>query len=146
MPLRFLSPNLHVVLVHYPLGVFVLGVALELLGFLWRHSTLRTAARWMIVLGAFLSIPAATSGIAALVDVQGTTLSDAQKLKLKLHVIYMGIGSLAAILCATVGLGASDRWRKILYLPLLLGVLGAGERWSLEPTTPGKRYTAKEPR
>lgn len=128
MPLRFLNPNFHVILIHYPLGVFVLGVVLELFGFLWRGSSLRTAARWMIVLGALLTLPAATSGVAALHDVVGVGLSGGQKAMLYWHVIYMGIASILAALCAVIGLGATDRWRKLLYFPLLLGVVGA---WGL---------------
>ena len=70
MPVRFLNPNYHVILIHYPLGVFVLGVILEMFSFFWRKSSVRSAARWMILLGALLSIPAATSGIAALDEVK----------------------------------------------------------------------------
>src|SRR5205807_2675734 len=69
VPVRFLNPNYHVILIHYPLGVFVLGVILEMFSFFWRKSSVRSAARWMILLGALLSIPAATSGIAALDEV-----------------------------------------------------------------------------
>ena len=46
MPLRFVNPNYHVILIHYPLGVFVLGVILELLGLIfWRRSSARVAGR-----------------------------------------------------------------------------------------------------
>ncbi len=125
MPLRFINPNFHVILIHYPLGVFVLGVFIELFGFLWSRSGVRTAARWMIAIGALLSIPAATSGIYALWDVrkhQGG-LTDASYEMLRWHVIYMGSASILAVLCALIGVGASDVWRKRLHLPLLLGVV-----------------------
>ncbi|MDB5329139.1 MAG: hypothetical protein JWP03_290, partial [Phycisphaerales bacterium] len=124
MPLRFVNPNLHVILIHYPLGVFVLGVFIELFSFLWRRSAVRTAARFMIVIGALLTLPAATSGIYALWDVkthQG--LDDARYHMLRLHVIFMGIASILAVTCAVTALGASDAWRKKLYWPLLLDVV-----------------------
>ncbi|MDB5299587.1 MAG: hypothetical protein JWO87_1250 [Phycisphaerales bacterium] len=129
MPLRFVNPNLHVILIHYPLGVFVLGVFLELFSFLWKRSPVRTAARFMIVIGALLSLPSATSGIYALFDVRKNQgLDDARYHMLRLHVIYMGIASILAVTCAVVGLGASDAWRKKLHIPLLAGVVIA---WGL---------------
>lgn len=129
MPLRFINPNLHVILIHYPLGVFVLGVVLELLGFLWRGSSVRSAGRWMIVLGALLSLPAATSGIYALYDVRHFQHLNADRYRfLRLHVIFMGIASILAVTCAVVGVGSSDHWRKKLYFALLGGVVGA---WAL---------------
>jgi len=126
VPLRFINPNLHVILIHYPLGVFVLGVVLELLGFLWRGSSLKNAARWMIVLGALASLPAATSGIYALFDVRHFQKIDAASYHfLRQHVIFMGIGSILAVACAVAGIGASDKWRKTLYWYLLAGVVAA---------------------
>lgn len=126
MPLRFLNPNFHVILIHYPLGVFVLGVILELGSLvLWRRSSVRTAARWMILLGALLSLPAATSGIYALYDVikhQGA--GSTQRIAfLRRHVWVMSSASLLAVFCAVVGLGASNVWREKLRLPLLFGVV-----------------------
>ncbi|MDB5291355.1 MAG: hypothetical protein JWL69_2596 [Phycisphaerales bacterium] len=129
MPLRFVNPNLHVILIHYPLGVFVLGVFLELFSFMWRRSAVRTAARFMIVIGALLTLPAATSGIYALHDVakfQG--IDDARYHMLRMHVIFMGIASILAVACAVTGLGASDAWRKKLQIPLMAGVVIA---WAL---------------
>ncbi|HET6248790.1 MAG TPA: DUF2231 domain-containing protein [Tepidisphaeraceae bacterium] len=129
MPLRFINPNYHVILIHYPLGVFILGVFLELFSFLWRRSRVRIAARFMIVAGALLTLPAATSGMYALFDVQQNQgITDARYQMLRWHVIYMGIASLLAVFCAVVALGSSDRWRRRLYFPLLLGVVGA---WAL---------------
>ena len=48
----FINPNFHVILVHLPLGVFLLGVLIELLSFMYRRSTLSVAGRWMVLLGA----------------------------------------------------------------------------------------------
>ncbi len=129
MPLRFINPNFHVILIHYPLGVFVLGVVLELLSFMWRSSPIRIASKMMIILGALLTIPAATSGIYALYDVtthQG--INDARYQMLRWHVIYMGIASVLAVACAVVALGSSDHWRRKLHFGLLAGVVIA---WGL---------------
>jgi len=129
VPLRFINPNFHVILIHYPLGVFVLGVFIELFGFLWSRSGVRTAARWMIGIGALLSIPAAVSGIWALWDVKHNQgLTSASYEMLRMHVIYMGSATILAVLCAIIGIGSSDVWRKRLHFPLLLGVVAA---WAL---------------
>ena len=132
MPLRFVNPNYHVILVHYPLGVFVLGVFLELFSLLWRKGSIRVAGVWMILIGAILSLPAAASGIYALWDVSssqggpGGLISQPERYRLlKLHVIFQSCASLLAVICAIVGLGASDAWRAKLRLPLLLGVTAA---------------------
>ena len=129
MPLRLLNPNLHVILIHYPLGVFVLGVILELFSFLWRRSSVRGAARWMIVLGALFTLPAATSGIYALYDVRSNQGSnDARYEMLRWHVILMAAASILAVASALIGLGSSNAGRRRLYPLLLLGVVVA---WGL---------------
>src|SRR5688572_1229892 len=64
---ELIIPNWHVILIHYPLGVFMLGMLLELLLLVFRHhGPVRSAARWMIVLGALAGLPAAYSGMYAL--------------------------------------------------------------------------------
>ena len=52
MPNELIHPNWHVVLVHYLIALLTLGLAIELLSFLYRRSTLRTAGRWMLLIGA----------------------------------------------------------------------------------------------
>jgi uncharacterized membrane protein len=126
VPLRFVNPNYHVILVHYPLGVFVLGVFLELFSLLWRKGSIRVAGVWMILIGAILSLPAATSGIYALWDVASSQGVKGERFHLlRLHVIFQSCASLLAVTCAVIGLGASDQWREKLRLPLLLGVTAA---------------------
>ena len=125
MPLHFVNPNFHVILIHYPLGVFMLGVMLELGGFLWRRSSVRVAARWMILLGGLASLPAATSGIFALSDV--ATHQDMTKDRehfLRLHTILQSCASLLAVFTVVFGLAASNHMRRraqpVLMLLLLL--------------------------
>ena len=43
---EYISPNWHAILIHAPLGLLSVGIILELMGFLWRRSGLRPAARW----------------------------------------------------------------------------------------------------
>jgi uncharacterized membrane protein len=74
----FINPNFHVILVHLPLGVFVLGVVIELMSFMYRRSTLRLAGRWMILLGALATIPVAFTGIYALNDIAERSQADAR--------------------------------------------------------------------
>lgn len=129
MPERHLiSPNIHVILVHFPLGIFVLGVFLETFSFLWRRSTARLAARWMILFGALLSIPAALSGIDALKDVAERSrqeLSDTQWGLLQKHLCLTSIGAGIAAIASVIGLGLSDHLRKRLYIPLLIALMAA---------------------
>jgi len=40
---EFINPNWHVLLIHYPLGVFVLGMVVELFNLLYRGTSLRAA-------------------------------------------------------------------------------------------------------
>jgi uncharacterized membrane protein len=139
---HLISPNIHVIAVHFPLGVFVLGLILEVLGLLlWRRSTARVAAKWMILLGGLLAIPAAMSGVDAYEDVRDHTkhavktdegatiqvagLSDTQFEPMRRHILWTGIGAGLAALMVTVYLGMSDLWRRRAYAPILLALLAA---------------------
>jgi uncharacterized membrane protein len=66
---EYITPNWHAIIVHAPLGLLGVGIIMELLGLLlWRRSTARVAARWMIAIGAVTAIPALTTGIYAYYD------------------------------------------------------------------------------
>src|SRR5688572_6615705 len=69
MSRELVNPNLHVVLIHLPLGVFAAGMLVELFSFLYRRSSARAAGRWMVLLGALSMIPTAFSGVYAFADV-----------------------------------------------------------------------------
>lgn len=140
LPRHLISPNIHVVLVHFPLGVFALGLFLEIFWFLWKRSSMRVAARWMILLGGLLSVPTALSGVDAFADVNENTrhvvhsdegdrrelgVSEEQWRYLQKHILYTSIGSGLAAIGVTIGLGLSDRWRKRLHYPLLAVLIGA---------------------
>lgn len=143
MDKEFINPNWHVVLIHYPLGVFVLGMVIELFSFLYRRSTLRAAGRWMILLGALAGIPASLSGIYALGNVVRMNLpvsatdpdrpwnevAAASKLDvdqwefLGRHVWAQAGATALAVVLVTLALGCSDAWRRRLYIPLFAGLL-----------------------
>lgn len=121
MPLHFLNPNYHVILIHYPLGVFMAGVVIELFSFMWKRSSVRTAARWMILLGGLSSLPSATSGIFALSDViNNQVLSPEREHLLRMHVWLQSIGSLLAVLTAVFAIAAADEWRQKFHWVILV--------------------------
>ena len=144
MAKELINPNWHVILIHFPLGLFVLGVVIELFSFMYRRSTLRVAGRWMILLGALAGIPTALSGIYALGNVVRMDLPTAEvnpdrpwqavvaesRLNpeqwefLGRHVWAQGASTAVSVLLVTIALGCSDRCRRRLYFPLLLGLLG----------------------
>ena len=124
VPRHLISPNMHVIMVHFPLGIFVFGLFLETCSFLWRRSSVRIAARWMILFGGLLAVPAAISGIDALKDVsEQSGLSDNAWEMLHRHILLASWGAGVAALTTTIALGLSDRWRGKLYIPLLLGLM-----------------------
>ena len=129
LPRHLISPNLHVIMVHFPLGIFIFGLFLEVFSFLWKRSTVRIAGRWMILFGGFLAVPAALSGMDALRDVfdhtGGEGLSDATWQLLHRHLVLASWGAGIAALTTTIAIGLSDVWRKRLYFPILIAFIAA---------------------
>jgi uncharacterized membrane protein len=136
---QFVNPNLHVVLVHYPLALLITGTLIELFSFMWRRHSFRAAGRWMILLGALCAIPTVLSGVYALYDVANPTgesvdwkqavkdspLNNQQWAILKDHLLLETSATVAALLVALTWIGCSDSWRRRLHLPLLIILLGA---------------------
>jgi uncharacterized membrane protein len=134
---EFISPNLHVVMIHYPLGLLIVGTLIELFSFLWSRSGFRAAGRWMILIGALSAVPATFSGIYAFnsvaqannsageapwVDVKASSpaLSDPTVFAMmRKHVLYQSIATGLCVLAVVVWLGGSDRARQSLRIPLL---------------------------
>lgn len=139
---RFIQPNFHVLLVHLPIALLMMGLLIELFGFLWKQSTARLAARWMILLGTLAMLPTITSGIFAYLDVvsQGTmqqsdywhkTAADAglsaeQWEVLHDHFLFAAIAAGVVLLTVVTWVGSSDLWRRRLYVPALGLLLIAG--------------------
>jgi uncharacterized membrane protein len=139
VPREFVSPNLHVALVHFPLALLIVGTLIELFSFMYRRHAFRAAGRWMILLGALAGIPTAMSGIYALADVSrmGLTLEEAsgpwrevagrsplwqnpqQARLMRDHVVLQGWAAGLAVIVVVLWVGASDAWRARLHLPLL---------------------------
>jgi uncharacterized membrane protein len=140
--IRFINPNYHVILIHYPLALLGLGILIEMFGFLWPKGSLRSAGRWMILLGAFSTIPAVTSGIFAKYDAvqraavdqdnwqaikTSAKLSALQWQFLNQHVLFASIGAGLATLVAIIWLSSSAPWPSRLHpLGLLLFLASMG--------------------
>ena len=143
MSKELINPNWHVILIHYPLGVFVLGMLIELLSFLYRRSAVRIAGRYMIVLGALSMMPAALSGLYAMANVvrmdlpentsdpdrpwseamAASQMNTEQKELLTQHAWAQAGGTALAVLLVTIMVGCSDGMRRKLYFPVGLGLL-----------------------
>jgi uncharacterized membrane protein len=141
-----IRPNLHPILVHFPLALLNTGLVIEIFSFLgWRRSPIRAAGRWMILIGALATVPAALSGIYALHDVamrgldadsQGLIWHDtATQSPLVLdrgawdhlcdHTTAEAIASGLALLAVVLWIGSSDEWRRWLHLLILLMLVAA---------------------
>ena len=138
--MRLINPNFHVILIHYPLGLLGLGLLIEIFSFLWPRGTFRIAGRWMLLLGALGTVPAATSGIFAKYDIMsglaGTQgkwidikhqagLTGLQWEFLNQHVLFNSIASALAVLTVIVWLGGTNRWRRFFHIPALILLLAA---------------------
>jgi uncharacterized membrane protein len=131
---KFIVPNFHVILIHFPMGLLTIGVTIELFSFLWRRNSFRQAGRWMILLGALLAVPALTSGLYALRDVagHGDDLNSWSQYKaasnfsardwqfVRYHIGLNAAATGLALFATVMWLGASDTWRKILRPPALV--------------------------
>jgi hypothetical protein len=141
---HLISPNLHVILVHFPLGIFVFGLFLEVFGIVfWNRSSARLAAKWMILLGGLMAVPAALTGIDAYQDVadhmQHMETSEGMKLKVngldpreqwplvQKHILFASIGAGLAAIGVTIALGLSGTLlnRGFVYWPMLIVLVGA---------------------
>ncbi len=117
--------KLHLILIHFPIALLVTGTVIELFGFLWHHSSVRNAARWMILLGTVAAVPAAASGFCAVVRLHAGPVTDTPVAwtNLRNHNVVTSAGIGLLLLACLIYLGASDSLRRTLHLPLLLMVL-----------------------
>lgn len=142
MPQPFIIPNWHVVILHAPLGLLTVGIILEILGYARPRSSMRTAARWMILLGALLAIPTITLGMYGFRQVVAPTASytspwqevaaqspwqEVQWQYMRYHIWLEVSGSLLAALVVVFWLASSPEGRERLHgagVLLLLVALG----------------------
>lgn len=136
---KFILPNFHAILIHFPIGMLGIGVIIELFSFLWPRSSFRLAGRWMILLGTLAAVPALTSGLYALHDVIGHGNEADSWMELKAgsnftardwefvrnHVLLNSGATVLSLIAVVMWLGASDQWRKILRVPALVMLLAA---------------------
>jgi uncharacterized membrane protein len=131
---KFIIPNFHVILIHFPIAMLGVGVAIEVFSFLWRRSSFREAGQWMILIGALSAVPALTSGLYALQDVMGHGNGADSMVEFKAgsgfdqtdwnfvrqHIILNSAATGLSLIAVVIWMGASDRWRKLLRIPALL--------------------------
>ena len=85
----------HVVLIHFPIALFIVGVGFDLAGAWWKRRALTEAAYWNVTVAAWSTFPAIVTGLLAWrFQLEGQTL----KGLLLLHLI------LACVSSATIGL------------------------------------------
>jgi len=134
--IRFINPNYHAILIHYPIALLTVGLLIEILTIARSTSSLRAAGRWMILLGALLSIPAATSGIFAKYDVvmqsaggqedtwanlkAAAKLTPLQWQMLNNHALWTSIGTGVIVLTVMAWLALCEGRRKKVYPAALL--------------------------
>jgi uncharacterized membrane protein len=135
MQTPLISPNLHVVMIHYPLAMLIAGTLIEFFSFMWPRSSFRTAGRWMILIGALSAIPATFSGIYALKQIahvpDDTTWAQTRATSavlsqpeiwnmLRRHTLYQSIATGVSCSLVLIWLGSSDRLRRSLHVILVL--------------------------
>jgi uncharacterized membrane protein len=85
----------HVVLVHFPIALFLTGVGFDLAGAWWKRRALTEAAYWNVTVAALSTLPAIATGLLAWrFQLEGQTLKGV----LLLHLV------LACVSSATIGL------------------------------------------
>ncbi len=140
---EFISPNLHVVLIHFPMAMLIVGVSIELFSFLWPRGSFRMSGRWMILLGALSAVPVTFSGIYALADVarMNNPIGDVpwEDVKaaspwlsqpaiwhvMRTHVIFQSAATGMAALAVVIWLGCTDVGRKSMHWPVLVLLVGS---------------------
>lgn len=151
---EFINPNWHVLFLPFPLALLILGVLIELFSFLWPGSSARVGARWMILLGALLTLPTITTGLYAYLDVvKGASAKPeaawpelaaasrwgAEPWRLLQRHLWLEVSGAAVALLVAIGyLACSDRLRQTLRIPALalllvsVGLIASGGWYSGE--------------
>jgi uncharacterized membrane protein len=135
-PTQLINPNLHVIWIHIPIGLLFVGTIIELLAFMWRGSGFRAAGRWMILIGALATIPAATTGLYAarqamdtspdekLVDLKREApLDNEQWDHLRHHIKFNSSAAVILAIMVIGWIGASDRVRHTGHIAYLIALL-----------------------
>jgi uncharacterized membrane protein len=107
----------HVVLIHFPIALFLIGVLFDVLARITRRETLRTVAFYNIVTAAIFAVPAVITGLLAWQwQLEGQRLEGA----LLLHLVLGLLSACAIIVTAWMHARAQRRPdRSPAYLVLL---------------------------
>src|SRR5438105_3150724 len=123
MPHQFINPNWHVIFIHYPIGLLTIGLLIEIISFFNPRGGFRAAGRWMIGIGALLSLPALFSGIYAFRDVvspdgymdqtwrdvkASSNWNEAQWFFMRRHIWLNSIATGLVVLIAVLWLASND--------------------------------------
>lgn len=125
--------NIHPIIVHFPIALFITGLVIDAIGHLWRKETAKKIGLVLVVLGALGALAAMVTGTLAEETVE-ERLSKAGEKALDLH---EDLGKLTAYLLLVVAAlrvviatGWLSRWRLVagvaLAIYLIAGVIGLG--------------------
>ena len=113
----------HVVLIHFPIALFITAVAFDFVAQRTKRSGLAEAANYNLLLAAITTVPVLGTGVLA-----WQLQLDGQKLKgvLLLHVVLACVSSVLIWLVWWVHFRAQQRGRALPRYRLLVEVLGVG--------------------
>lgn len=127
MPNQFISPNWHVLLLHYPIAFLSVGILIELFSFFWPRGYFRAAGRWMLLLGGLLAIPTLVVGLYAFREAVGhghggwhqvmaaSSWSDSQRQYMTYHIWFNSIGTALAAVAVVLWIAGSDMFRRSVH-------------------------------
>jgi uncharacterized membrane protein len=136
---KFILPNFHAIIIHFPIAMLGIGVAIELFSFIWRRSSFRQAGQWMILIGTLAIVPAVTTGLSALQNVMahgadsdawidlkaGSGFTQTDWNFIRLHIILTACAAGMVLVAVVTWLASSDKWRNVLRVPALLMLIAA---------------------
>lgn len=127
MPNQFISPNWHVLLLHYPIAFLSVGILIELFSFFWPRGYFRAAGRWMLLLGGLLAIPTLVVGLYAFREAVGhghsgwhavmaaSSWTDSQRQYMTYHIWFNSIGTALAAVAVVLWIASSDMFRRSVH-------------------------------
>lgn len=138
---EFINPNWHVVFLHYPIALLTAGIIGEIIGYFRPRGGLRTASRWMILIGGLLAIPTALLGLYAFRDtvvagvaepnlkwyqiVARSIWSEAQWQFMWDHLVYNLLAVIVTLGVIVAWIGCAERTRRRYYCPMLTLLVGS---------------------
>lgn len=127
--------NVHPLIVHFPIALFITGLVVDGLGWLLRQENLKRVGLVLILLGALATVPAVATGLAVEETVEKplegrpgaeAALEAHEALAILTAVVLLGAAALRLVL-GTGWLERQRAWmRGLLVAYLVVGVLGLG--------------------